>query len=73
MSSGDACDVTATVGAVETGVDSSMGQGEAVKAESDKEEENLKAAFEVEAKPTSTKKVHPLFGRLSCFCVCFKS
>lgn len=73
MSSGDACDVTATVGAMETGVDSSMGQEEAIKAEGDKEEENLKAAFEVEAKPTSTKKVHPLFGRLSCFCVCFKS
>lgn len=73
MNSGDACEVTATAGAMETGVDSSMGQKEAVEAEGHSEEENLKASFEVEAKPTSTKKVHPLFGRLSLFCVSFKS
>lgn len=51
---------TATVGAMDTGV----GKEEAGEGEVDEqEEENQKGASEVEAAPTSSKKVHPLFGR----------
>lgn len=55
---------TATVGAMETGVGSVVGKEEAGEGEVDEqEEENQKGASEVEAATTSSKKVHPLFGR----------
>lgn len=65
---------TATIEAMETGESSTVGNGEAVEAKVEEEEEKLKAVSEVEAKPTSSKKVHPLFGRLSVFSMlCFMS
>ena len=70
-SSEDDHEGAATVEAMETGVSSSVGKEEA-EAEVDEEEQNVKAVSEVEANPTSSKKVHPMFGRLSVF-VCLVS
>ena len=55
---------TVAVEEMETGVGSSVGNGEEVQGKAEEEEEgNLKAVSEVETTPTSSKKIHPLFGR----------
>ena len=54
---------TVAVEEMETGVSSSVGNGEEVQGKAEEEEGNLKAVSEVETTPTSSKKIHPLFGR----------